>query len=323
VNESTLRTRRRASLFAWLKFSSSAFLLFGVLWALGAEGLLTRVTRLSPGFVVLAIAATSLQFLLLSARWAWFARELGVRLAYRHALGEYYLSALLNQVLPFGVLGDALRVVRHSEQVHRHGASPLATPRVLLAAALDRISGQTVVALVAVAAAPRLLQRASAALASPLLTLTVAAGVGLGGALTLALVLKRRLAPVRDLLGDGFRALLLPRSLLLHLPMSCALLLLSGVQFWACARSLGLSLSPWAAAQIVPAVLLAAALPAFFSGWGVREVAAAALYHLSGMQAADGAAVSVVFGLVSLISSLPGARGLWGRDWLRGSENPK
>jgi uncharacterized membrane protein YbhN (UPF0104 family) len=298
-------------------------LLFAVLWALGAEGLLTRLSRLGPGFVLLAIAATSLQFFLLSARWAWFTRELGVRVEYRRALGEYYLSALLNQVLPFGVLGDALRVVRHSEQVHRLQASPLATPRVLLAAALDRISGQGVVALAAVAAAPLLLERASTALGSPWLTLIAAACVVLGCALVLALVLKRRLAPVRDLLGDGFRALLLPRSLLRHLPLSCALLLLGGVQFWACARSLGFSLSLEAAAQIVPPVLLAAALPAFFSGWGVREAASAGLYHLSGMQAADGAAVSVVFGLVSLISSLPGVRGFRGRGWLPHLENPK
>jgi uncharacterized membrane protein YbhN (UPF0104 family) len=297
-------------------------LLFGVLWALGAEGLLARLTRLRPGFVVLAIFATSLQFFLLSARWAWFTRELGVRVEYRHALGEYYLSALLNQILPFGVLGDAFRVVRHSEQVHRHAPSPLSTPRVLLAAALDRISGQAIVALAAVAAAPLVLERASAALGSPWLTLIAFAGVVLGCALVLALVLKRRLAVVRDLVGDGFRALLLPRSLLVHAPLSCALLLLGGVQFWACARSLGFSLSLEAAAPIVPPVLLAAALPAFFSGWGVREAAAAGLYHLSGMQAADGAAVSVVFGLVSLISSLPGLRWLWGRGWLPSSKNP-
>jgi uncharacterized membrane protein YbhN (UPF0104 family) len=70
-------------------------------------------------------------------------------------------------------------------------------------------------------------------------------------------------------------------------------------------------------------VLLAAALPAFFSGWGVREATAAALYHLSGLQAAEGAVVSVVFGIVSLISSLPGARSLWRRDWLPGLEKHK
>jgi uncharacterized membrane protein YbhN (UPF0104 family) len=298
-------------------------LLFAILWAAGGAGLLTRLSGLDPAFVALALAAASLQFFLLPARWAWFARQLGVRLEYRRALREYYLSALLNQVLPFGVLGDALRVVRHSEQVHRGAAVVLATPRVLLAAALDRISGQAIVALAALAAAPLLFRRASAALASPLLTLTAAAAVVLGCGLVLALALRRRLAPVRDLLGDGLRALLMPRSLWFHWLVSCALLLLCGVQFWACARALGFSLSLGAAAQIVPPVLLAAALPAFFSGWGVREATAAALYHLSGLQAAEGAVVSVVFGLVSLISSLPGARSLWGRDWLPGLEKLK
>jgi uncharacterized membrane protein YbhN (UPF0104 family) len=168
-----------------------------------------------------------------------------------------------------------------------------------------------------------LFRSASTALASPLLALTAAASVVLVCALVLALVLRRRLAPVRDLLGDGLRALLMPRSLSVHFPASCALLFLSGVQFWACARALGFPLSLGAAAQIVPPVLLAAALPAFFSGWGVREAAAAALYHLSGLQAAEGALVSVVFGLVSLISSLPAARSLWRGDWLPGLQKLK
>ena len=93
------------------------------------------------------------------------------------------------------------------------------------------------------------------------------------------------------------------------------MLLLLGVQFWGCARALGLELSSDAAVMIVPPVLLAAAVPAFFSGWGVREAAAAALYHLAGHRALEGVAVSVAFGLVSLVSSLPGIAVWWAARW--------
>ncbi len=56
----------------------------------------------------------------------------------------------------------------------------------------------------------------------------------------------------------------------------------------------------------VPLILCAGSLPAFFAGWGAREIAAAGLYHLSGLRSGDGASASVLFGLVSLVASAPG-----------------
>lgn len=286
-----------------------------VFWALDGRKLPIRVTELQLPFLALAIAATTGQFFLLAARWALFARELGVRLDYRRALAEYYLSALLNQLLPFGVLGDALRVARHSERVHAEQTSPLTTPRVMLAAALDRVSGQAVVVLAALAAAPELARATAGAMGAPERSLWAGAVVLFLSAAVVTWSFRRWLAPARELASDGLRALFALRSLVVHVPLSCGLLLLSGLQFWASARALGLELTIGAATAIVPPVLLAAALPAFFSGWGVREAAAAALFHVSGLRAAEGAAVSVVFGLVSLVSSLPGLRATWAARW--------
>jgi uncharacterized membrane protein YbhN (UPF0104 family) len=301
--------------FAWLKLVTSLALLAALLWALDRHALPVSLAGVRLEFLALAAVVTTLQFFVLSARWAVFASQLGVRLGYRRALGEYYLSSLLNQVLPFGVLGDALRVLRHTERVHADSFSPLSTPRVLLAAALDRISGQAIIATAALVSAPEIARGVSrlagasehaAAFGIAALVVTAAA---------LAFSFRRRLSPARELARDGLRALFSVRSLALHVPLSCVMLGLSGVQFWACARALGFELSLEAAALIVPPVLLAAALPAFFSGWGVREAAAAALYHLAGLRAGEGVAVSVVFGLVSLVSSLPGLPVLWAARW--------
>jgi hypothetical protein len=56
----------------------------------------------------------------------------------------------------------------------------------------------------------------------------------------------------------------------------------------------------------VPAILAAAGLPSFLGGFGAREAAAAGLYHLTGLEAADGAAISFVYGAVGLVASVPG-----------------
>jgi uncharacterized membrane protein YbhN (UPF0104 family) len=306
---------RRPLHFAWLKLVTSLALLAVLLWVLDRHALSVSLGRLRLEFLALAVVVTTLQFFVLSARWAVFANQLGVRLGYRRAIGEYYLSSLLNQVLPFGVLGDALRVLRHTERVHAGSFSPLSTPRVLLAAALDRISGQAIIVGAALASAPEIARGASRLAGASEHATAFGIAVLLVTAAVLAFSFRRRLSPARELARDGLRALFSIRSLARHVPLSCAMLGLSGVQFWASARALGFELSLEAAALIVPPVLLAAALPAFFSGWGVREAAAAALYHLAGLRAGEGVAVSVVFGLVSLVSSLPGLPVLWAARW--------
>lgn len=298
-------------------------LLGALIWALEGHALPLRLARLDAGFLAVALAATTLQYFVLSARWAVFARELGVPLAYRRALGEYYLSALLNQVLPFGVLGDALRVVRHSGRVHAERSSPQSTPRVLLAAALDRISGQAVVAIAALVSAPELARVLTKSVANPERWVLATALLLFAGAAVLLAAFRQRLASARSLAQDGVRALLSTRALIRHVPLSCVMLLLLGVQFWGCARALGLGLSSDAAVMIIPPVLLAAAVPTFFSGWGVREAAAAALYHLAGQRALEGVFVSVAFGLVSLVSSLPGIAVWWASRWSLDLEKPK
>ncbi|MGV3652548.1 MAG: lysylphosphatidylglycerol synthase domain-containing protein, partial [Devosia sp.] len=58
---------------------------------------------------------------------------------------------------------------------------------------------------------------------------------------------------------------------------------------------------------LVPLILSAMLIPASVAGWGFREGAAAALFPLIGASASAGFAASLVFGLVILAGSLPGA----------------
>ncbi len=57
----------------------------------------------------------------------------------------------------------------------------------------------------------------------------------------------------------------------------------------------------------MPWVLLAMAIPLSVAGWGIREGAAALVWQAAGLDAAEGVAASVSYGLVVLLSTLPGA----------------
>ena len=58
---------------------------------------------------------------------------------------------------------------------------------------------------------------------------------------------------------------------------------------------------------LVAPVLVSMLLPVTVAGWGVRETAAATLWGAVGLASADGVAISVAYGLLVLLSSLPGA----------------
>jgi uncharacterized membrane protein YbhN (UPF0104 family) len=257
------------------------------------------------GFLLAAAAVASLQFPLLAARWWFVARKLSVPLGYGRALGEYYVGSLLNQVLPFGVLGDALRAVRHARYARSEAdASPA---RVALAVVLERASGQLalwVVVLVVLPSWSDAVQRTLAVTNVPtwLAALPFVTGV------VFWLALRRRPAAsrLRVLAASGARVLVLPRNFAVHSLLSLALVLSHVLVFICAAGSLGSSLPLVPALRVVPLVLVASTLPAFFSGWGIREAAAAGLYQLAGLSAADGAAIALVFGAVGLVASAPG-----------------
>ena len=54
-------------------------------------------------------------------------------------------------------------------------------------------------------------------------------------------------------------------------------------------------------------VLLAAAVPTNIAGWGPREGAAAWAFGAVGLSAAEGVTVAVVYGVLALVATLPGA----------------
>jgi glycosyltransferase 2 family protein len=79
------------------------------------------------------------------------------------------------------------------------------------------------------------------------------------------------------------------------------------VVFLVAARAAGTDAS---LAQLLPlalVVLLAAAIPLNVAGWGPREGAAAWAFAGAGLGAAQGATVAVVYGVLALVATLPGA----------------
>jgi hypothetical protein len=79
------------------------------------------------------------------------------------------------------------------------------------------------------------------------------------------------------------------------------------VTFLIAARTAGSTASPSRMLPLALLVLLAMGLPTNIAGWGPREGVAAWVFSVAGLSAAQGVATAVVYGVMVLVASLPGA----------------
>jgi glycosyltransferase 2 family protein len=248
-------------------------------------------------------------------RWRLVARGLGVGLPMRTAVAAYYRSQFLNTVLPGGVLGDVHRGVQHGRGVGDVG-------RALRAVVWERSAGQVVqlvLALVVLLLVPSFVQ--------PVVPL-VAAGLAVLG---LVVVLSpRALRPGGASLGAralrtaaaDLRAGVLAQRAWPGIVLASTLAVAGHLAtFLIAARTAGAVASP---ARLLPLALLALvamSVPTNIAGWGPREGVAAWAFGVAGLGAGLGVTTAVVFGVMVLVASFPGA-GVLLVDWLRRDPGP-
>ncbi len=280
------------------RFGASAVLLVLVARFLNLDQVVGRLGALDLRWVGLGLIVSVLQVLVSAWRWRFTAARLGIDLGRSRAFSEYYLGIFLNQVLPGGVAGDVSRAWRHARDTPRTGTA-------VWAVVLERASAQTVMTTVAVLCF----------LALPLASLPVRSAL-VAGAATIAvtvatLVLARRQRTTNRGLGGGLwadtrRAVLAPDAVSAQLSSALVLVASYVAVYVIAARAIGIDTPTTALLPLVPPVLMTMLIPVTVAGWGLREGAAAGLWGLVGLGAEDGAAISVAYGLIVLVSSLPG-----------------
>lgn len=281
-----------------------------VAWvAIGGTETLVLFANVEAGWVAVAIALSVPQIVLSAWRWRYTAGRLGAHIETREAVSEYYVSTLINQVVPGGVTGDVLRAWRH---VRRTPSETVPWGRIARAVLFERAAGQIVLLIVmavGLAAWPTVFGTA------PPSWLIPGAGILVGAAILIIAIgrVVRKLrtsggeTAVTRFVADARTALLGPRVLPVQLSVSGLIVATYLVTYWFCGQALGTDIPVIAVLTVVPAVLMAMLLPISIAGWGLREIAAAALWPLAGMSAADGIAIATLYGLVVLAGSLPGA----------------
>lgn len=315
-----------------LRFAASLGLLAVVVLWLEPQTLAAAFSAPEPLWLAAALALSVPQVALSAWRWRLTAVRLGAPLHFGEALREYYVATFLNQVLPGGVMGDAARAWRHARraQARRAGGEAVGSQPGLQVGTLDGAPLQAPVGMTAWHAV--LIERASGQLAllgvvlatlivSPELQMAsarlfAASDGGSNPSLALALALLLTLAGTALWRGrrhvvrfrGAVHEALLAREVFLRQLFASLLIVASYVAVYLCCmRMIGVDTPLATTAPLVPWVLLAMAIPLSIAGWGVREGAAALVWQAAGLDPAQGVAISIGYGVVILLSSLPGA----------------
>lgn len=281
-----------------------------VVGSVDTSALWQELARFSSYVLLPAIALTVVQVALSAWRWRYTTERLGLALAYGVAVREYYLATFLNQVLPGGVLGDVNRAWRHGTGAGErlsgvHGV------------AIERLSGQLVLALVVAIAVGWLLGSGQLSIGKWNGGLWINGGVSIGIGVVFVFVIVALRLGLKTGIGNYLGRL--RRDLSLSLLNRMALPVQLGSSLLVLASYLGVFLClAWGAGYLDTAksvaiiaglgsiLLLSMVIPLTVAGWGIREGAAAVLWPMAGLPAEQGVALSVGYGALVLASSLPG-----------------
>src|SRR6266404_4489414 len=266
-----------------------------------------RLESIDPVLCMMAMAMFVLQIALNTIRWRLILTYLtGTKLPYYRIFAIYYASTFFSQILP-SVGGDLVRVLYRRVINSTLGSMAISV-------ILDR--GVAIASLLFVALP-------SVPLLAPfdpdhtvLRWVVFVAGSGLaaayGGCLILRAVRHSRmwvgLPPwTRTLAVSGTWSISSRTGLCCLIPLSAVVHLLSFTAIFFAAHAVPVPLTFLVVLAIGPVLLLAHVFPISIGGWGVREAAAIALLGMTGVDATSALLVSVMFGVLLVLATLPGA----------------
>lgn len=287
-----------------------------LLWRLGTGVLVDGVRRIDTSTVLVALGIGAVTTVFSAWRWQLVARGLRLRIPLGAAVADYYRALFLNAALPGGILGDVHRAVRH-------GRDAGDMRRSVKAVVLERVAGQIAMAVTAAVVLLTLPSpvRAEARAFAPLVAPAAA------GALAVLVAVRMNRAPsgrdgaLRRALGEARRGLA-SRHSGPGVALSSAAVLAGHLLMFVVAARVGGSAAPVTVLlPLAVLALLAMALPLNVGGFGPREGATAWAFGAAGLGADTGVAVAVVYGVLSLVASLPGAAVLVLR-WYEGLRGP-
>lgn len=290
-----------------LKLLLSVLLILYLFNSVDLERTWSLLLKASPTLIVLSAAVLSLQFFVSTIRWRLVLKMLGVSMDFVKTLHLTYVGTFFNQALPSAVGGDAVRIYK----AHKAGLSLSQSVNSVM---LERVATVLGLLVLAMACQMLLISRIDMEPIKWLVPVLCVAGIS-GTALLMTLdrfptaIYRWKLVRGLASLGNDTRTIFLHRRKTLHL-LALAVIghinISVGVWLLGLALNTGEQLSLLNCTFLIPLALLVTTLPISIGGWGVREASFVTALGFIGISAESALVLSVLFGVLTIVISLPG-----------------
>ncbi len=299
---------RQRWLWVVAKCAVSALLLWFLFTTYDIAGAMGRLGRLVPGFVVLAVAAEMVSIVLATWRWVLILRAINIGLDFLKALPIVFIALFFNQILPSNLGGDVMRVWR----LFRHGSDLV---NAIGSVILDRVVALLGLVILVSACLPFVSLLTDDPVLPRILMAIIAATLA---GLAFLMVFERALPWMQRFLSpavlknlsavahDARKYFLNPAASVPGTAISVVNHVVTVTVFFALAQALGIDIGFGECLVLIPPVVLLSMLPISLAGWGVREGAMVAALGFVGVPPAQALALSITFGILYAVTSLPG-----------------
>ena len=250
-------------------------------------------------YIILIIGISFGQHLLSAYRWMYVSKFTNLNINFKNSLKYYYIAGFMNNILPGGIPGDLYRIYCTSDnkkEIFKMGKS-------FQSVIFERLSGQIMLFFVFIASLTIYFLTNQKYIAFLYLILPTA----------LIFFLMKYLIKynIKKYFGTkhitkNFHMLFTGPIFWNHIILSFFVVASYILIYIISAISLGLEIDYLAFLVFTPIILFSMTLPVSIGGWGVREVTALLVSFLIGLSASASISVSIIYGILNLICSLPG-----------------
>ncbi|XCN71010.1 MAG: lysylphosphatidylglycerol synthase transmembrane domain-containing protein [Candidatus Electrothrix aestuarii] len=286
-----------------LRLLVTGLLLYLILRSIHPREIAAALETTSPTYLLLALLAQLSCLSVAAYRWQLIVSRLGFNASFVFYWGTYFKGAFLNQGLPTSIGGDGARIYDCAKVTG-------STEDAFFGVFIDRVIGLAGLLLLNVGALlvnSYLLPRR---IYYPLLFILIVLATCL---LLLFFLRKFSFFTVGKYLGflgrlseRYFQVYSSLPALASQLSLSILIHLFSMGSFFFIGRGVGLDFSLQVYLVLVPPVILLTLLPISLAGWGLREGAMVAFFLLIGAEKSQVLTLSLLYGIVTLVASLPG-----------------
>jgi len=292
--------KRKNIFLVLLKITLTTTILLLIKEKMQLSEILLTLEKVSISGIAAASSILIISTLLTGCRWYYVVKSCGIDTTIRSAIFQIYKGCSISQIMPSNIGGDIYRILAIRKSVQQYSD---ATALVML----DRILGMISMLLCSIMMMPFFIDiLISTNMGKIIIFLFMSAILLLLLSYCLNRFITKKIPILHQLMHFGTSLLRFKGiSKIMFITLSITVLYVFSASILA--KDIGITIDSKIFLLVIPLITILSAIPISFAGWGVREGLMVFFLGIFGVPSEQALILSILLGIVHLISAAPGA----------------